>query len=183
MGQFVENQWFEVEHCCNCGMAFAMTTEFQRRAINDKNIWFYCPAGHAQHYTGETEESRLKRELERKAQMLDAADARAAKAENERQQIAKAHRKMRVRVMNGVCPCCTRTFQNLMAHMKTEHPDFKEIRSLKVLRTAFGMNQATVAKEAGVTAVYVSAYEREAYLPEYAKTRLDTWVESHEAKP
>jgi hypothetical protein len=24
-----------------------------------------------------------------------------------------------------VCPCCRRTFQNLMRHMQTQHPTFK----------------------------------------------------------
>ncbi len=113
--------------------------------------------------------------------MLEAAQAREAKAESERKQIATAHRKMRTRVMNGVCPCCNRTFQNLMAHMKTEHPEAREPVTLKALREAFGMAQRQVADEAGTTAVYVSAYERGAYLPQRAKERLDNWLSRHDA--
>lgn len=182
MGQFTDNTWFETETCCSCGLQFAMTLDFQRQKRKDRT-WFYCPAGHSQHYTGESEESKLKRELQRKQQMLEAADARANKAESEWSQIDKAHRKMRSRVMNGVCPCCNRTFQNLLAHMRTEHPEFKEAIPLRQLREAFGMGQAAVAKEVGVSAVYVSAYERNAYLPEYAKRRIDDWVERHQATP
>lgn len=181
MSQFVNSVRFEVIQCATCGIAFGLTADYIRRRRDDHK-GFRCPEGHSNSYHGETEAQRLRRELERSKQMHDAADARAHKAENERQAIAKAHRKMRVRVMNGVCPCCTRTFQNLMAHMKTEHPEFKEQRSLNVLRTAFGMTQGQVAREAGVNAVYVSAYERAKHVPPYAKDRLDTWIENHEAQ-
>lgn len=181
MSQFSNNEWFEVEQCCNCGMSFAMTVDFQRRRRQDRQT-FYCPAGHAQHYTGKTEAQKLKDELERSRQMLDAAQARAATAEHEREQITKAHKKMRTRVMNGVCPCCNRTFQNLMQHMKSEHPEFKEKATLSTLRAAFGMTQAAVATEADVNITYVSLYERDRPVPSYAKRRLDEWVERHDAK-
>lgn len=181
MSAFADNQWFEVVSCGHCGIPFCMSLDFYRKRQEDHKSW-YCPNGHQRQYNSESEASKLKRELERTRQMQDAAEARANTAENERHQIATAHRKMRVRVMNGVCPCCNRQFPNLLRHMQTQHPDFKETRTLNVLRTAFGMTQAQVAKEAGVTAVYVSAYEREAYLPAYAKERLTTWIETHEAK-
>lgn len=181
MSAFSNNEWFEVEQCCNCGMSFAMTADFKRRRLKDRES-FYCPSGHRQHYIGKTEEQKLKEELERKQQMLDAAQARAVTAERDGEIVAKAHRKMRTRVMNGVCPCCNRTFQNLLMHMKSEHPDFKETMNLSMLRAAFCMTQAAVAKEAGVNAASVSLYEREHPVPTYAKQRLDNWVESHNAK-
>lgn len=181
MSQFSNNEWFEVERCCNCGMSFAMTTDFMRRRRDDRKM-FYCPAGHPQHYTGKTEAQKLKEDLERKNQMLDAAQARAATAEREREQVTKAHQKMRTRVMNGVCPCCNRTFQNLMQHMQSEHPEFREQMTLATLRAAFGMTQADVAKEAGVNATHVSQYEREYPVSAYAKERLDKWVERHNVK-
>lgn len=181
MSQFANNEWFEIEHCCNCGMAFAMTVDFMRRRRDDRKS-FYCPAGHGQHYTGPTEAQKLKGELERAQQMRDAAQARAETAERDREQVAKAHKKMRARVMNGVCPCCNRTFQNLLRHMKSEHPEFKETATLPMLRAAFAMSQSAVAAEAGVNTAYVSLYERERPVPDYAKRRLDEWVERHNAK-
>jgi hypothetical protein len=145
MGQvFVDQVSFYVEQCCNCGIPFAMTMELQKRRRNDRQS-FYCPNGHGQHYTGPTEAERLKTELERKNLMLDAAQAKAATAEQDRAQIAKAHQRMRTRVMNGVCPCCNRTFQNLMQHMRSEHPDFSATKTLFTLRQAFGMTQAALA--------------------------------------
>jgi len=180
MSVFSDNVLFGVEHCCNCGIAFAMPKDFQDRRRNDR-AYFYCPSGHAQHYTGKTEAQKLKEELERKNQMLDAASARANRSELERERIAKAHKKMRVRVMNGVCPCCNRTFQNLMAHMKSEHPGFSDTKTLFVLRTAFGMTQAAVGSEAGVIAPYVCLYEKGKPVPRMAKDRLERWIEQHHA--
>lgn len=161
-------------------MQFAMTATFMKKRRDDR-FSFYCPAGHAQHYTGPSEEQKLKKELERKAEMLMAAELRAESAEKDRQQIGKAHQKMRTRVMNGVCPCCNRTFQNLMAHMKTEHPNFTEKRTLLTLRQAFGMSQAAVAVEAGVDNNHVSLYERGKPVARYAKARIDSWLERHNA--
>lgn len=178
MSQFSDNQWFEVSRCCNCGVAFAMTTDFDRRRRNDRKD-FYCPAGHQQHYTGPTEAQKLKAELERKEQMLQAAQARAATAEDECALVAKAHHRMRNRVMNGVCPCCNRSFGNLMRHMKSEHPEFAEKQTLSTLRRAFGMTQADVAREAGVHAHHVSLFERDRDLSGRARMRLEGWVERH----
>lgn len=177
---FVENTWMAVEHCCNCSMMFAMPLDFQKRRVNDHKI-FHCPAGHSQHYTGPTEAQQLKEALERNEQMLSAASARADKAETNLGQVTKAHRKMRQRVMNGVCPCCNRSFQNLREHMKTEHADFDSVRTLFALRSAFGMSQAAVASEAGVEAQHVSLYERGRQVASRAKTRLDSWLETHGA--
>lgn len=181
MAQFANNEWFETEQCCSCGMSFAMTTDFRRRRLDDRKA-FYCPAGHGQHYSGKTEAQKLKEQLERKERDLEAANAMVLAAESERANIAKAHNKMRTRVMNGVCPCCNRTFQNLMSHMKTEHPEFKEPLKLSALRVAFGMSQSAVGKEAGVNSAYVSLYERDRPVPGYAKQRLDNWVERHAGK-
>lgn len=180
MSQFADNIWFTVEHCYKCQVSFAMTSDFQQMRRKDRQT-FYCPAGHGQVYMGETEESKLKRELERKEQMLAAEQARAAKSEQSLSQVSKAHRKMRERVMNGVCPCCTRTFQNLMSHMKSEHPDFASSKTLHALRTAFGMTQAALAKEVGVDSAYVSLYENDKYVPRWAKQSLDSWLERQNA--
>jgi DNA-binding XRE family transcriptional regulator len=171
---------FHVHECGECGVQFAFTEEFYRRRKEDRKTW-YCPNGHPRHFTGPSEESKLRQELERKEQMLSAAQARAATAEQERQQVARAHKKMRERVMNGVCPCCNRTFQNLMQHMRSEHPDFDSIRTMHTLRIAFGMTQADVAREAGVDTAHVSLYERDKPVAGYAKQRLDSWLEMHNA--
>lgn len=186
MGQFVEGIEFFVEHCCECRMPFAITMDMQR-ARRDDHKWFYCPQGHPQHYTGPSEADKLRgevekqrQEVERQRQMREAEAARRLRVEQERDEVARAHNRMRTRVMNGVCPCCNRTFQNLMQHMKTEHAgEF----NLRVLRTAFGMSQGALAKEIGVTAVYVSLHENGKHVPEYAKRAIETWIDRQSVKP
>jgi DNA-binding transcriptional regulator YiaG len=181
MSAFVDGVTFNLEHCCNCGMPFAMTADFMRRRCEDHER-FYCPAGHPQHYTGPTEAQKLRAEIERKAEMLLAAELRAESAEKSRQQAALAHRKMRARVANGVCPCCNRTFQNLMQHMKSEHPDFTSVPTLQALRNAFAMSQAAVAQEAGVSQAQVSMFERGQPVPTRVKERLDWWQQQYQGR-
>lgn len=181
MTKFVDSLYFETEICCNCGMAFAILADFQRRRIDDHKT-FYCPAGHGQSYKGPTQAMKLRDELERKKQMLEAETARAQKMQDERDRVARAHHKMRTRVVNGVCPCCNRSFGNLRDHMKTEHPNFGAVQTISALRQAFGMTQADVAREAGVNTSYVSLYERDKPVAGYAKQRLDNWTTAHAGK-
>lgn len=158
-----------------------MTKDFMDRRIND-HANFYCPAGHPQHYNGPSKEEQLRQELARNKEMLGSANSRAARLGLENAAITKAHQKMRTRVMNGVCPCCNRSFANLRSHMQSEHSDFGDTKTLHALRTAFGMTQADVAKEAGVDSTHVSLYERDKPVAAYVKRRLDLWTESQQAK-
>lgn len=180
MTQYVDNTWLATETCCSCGMLFAVPSDFQARRKDDHKS-FYCPSGHCQSYTGATEAMKLRKELDAKERDLRNATARALTAESERRQIAKAHDKMRKRIVNGVCPCCNRSFENLRMHMQTEHADFGTPSTLLALRTAFGMTQDQVAREAGTVAPYVSNYERGKPVSAEAKQCLDRWLESHEA--
>jgi DNA-binding XRE family transcriptional regulator len=181
MGKFADNQWFEIEHCCKCGIAFAMPVDYQKRLRNDHST-FYCPAGHGQHYTGKSEEQKLRDQLAQRDATLQREQNRANQLRHERDQIAKAHRKMRIRVMNGVCPCCNRSFENLRQHMATQHSDFGQERTLKALREAFGMTQADVAEEAGTKMPYVSLFERGKPVPVEARESLTWWLERQGAK-
>lgn len=178
---FVVNNWLSTETCCNCGMLFAMPKKIQERLRNDGKT-FYCPAGHQQHYVGPTAADKLREENERQRQMLEAAQSRASTAEQSLSQVTKAHRRMRDRVANGVCPCCNRSFGNLRDHMKSEHPDFGTSKTLYAIRSAFGMTQDDVAREAGVYGNHVSLYERNLQVSRHAKERLDRWMNAYAAK-
>lgn len=178
MAQYVDQQWMETHVCGNCHIAFAAPADFWARRRNDRKSWF-CPNGHERHFTGPTDAEKLRSELDREKQVREAAEARAGKVEQNLAQITKAHRKMRERVMNGVCPCCNRSFANLREHMKSEHADFGTAKTLFALRQAFGMTQAAVAREAGVDTTYVSFYENEKNLPAYAKERIEAWLNQH----
>ena len=179
MARFVENEWLETHTCGKCGIVWAMPRRFIDARREDKAT-FYCPNGDPRVFSESTAE-RLRRDLERERQVREAAEARAGKAEHGLAQVTTAHRKMRQRVMNGVCPCCNRSFGNLREHMKTEHPDFGNVLTLFALRQAFGMTQAAVAREAGVHGGHVSNYERGKHVAGYAKDRLDAWMEKQRA--
>lgn len=179
MATFADNQWFETHTCGKCGIAWAAPISFFEEHRQTRKT-FWCPNGHPRVYRESTED-KLRRELAREKEMRDAAEKRASTVDSERVQITKAHQKMRLRVMNGVCPCCNCTFQNLMQHMKSEHPDFAEVRTLLTLRTAFGMTQDAVAREAGVDAPHVSLYERGKPVSERARRRIEGWLARHNA--
>lgn len=179
MTKYVDEVWFVTETCCNCHIQFAMTNAFKAARLSDRKE-FYCPAGHGQHYTGESEETKLRRELERTNQMLESAQSRSQVIQQQRDEVQRAHSKMRHRVFNGVCPCCHRTFDNLARHMKSEHAGEM---TLKTLRDAFGMTQGAVAKEIGIQSSYVSNHEHDKYVPDYAKQRIASWVEAHSGQP
>lgn len=53
---------FREVSCCNCGIVFGIEKEYDD-LLRKEHKTFHCPNGHAQHYTGETEEQRLKKEL------------------------------------------------------------------------------------------------------------------------
>jgi DNA-binding XRE family transcriptional regulator len=150
-----------------------VTARFEKDRRSDRKT-FYCPQGHPQSFrVGADEETRLRRELDRQRELREAEAARLQRVVLERDQIAKAHSKMRVRVMNGVCPCCNRTFQNLLRHMQTEHAG--EV-NLKTLRAAFGMTQAQVAREIGVYPAAISLHERGRPVARSALQAIDRWV-------
>jgi len=134
-------QQMVTEQCCNCGVVFAMAKEFHdqcraRPGPNGKS--FYCPAGHGQHYQGETEADKLRRERDRLAQRVAqkedeismwraTADDQRDKAEHERRRANgyKGHAaKITKRAKAGICPCCNRHFVALERHMATKHPTF-----------------------------------------------------------
>lgn len=130
MSEIILSERYVTETCCNCGVSFAMTKGFHDVALREKkNKTFYCPAGHPQHYTGESDAAkaeRLARELAASRER-EAAEREARNREwRLRRQAEGKTRAIKKRVANGVCPCCQRTFENLARHMKTKHPAFTE---------------------------------------------------------
>jgi len=112
-------QTLETEECCSCGVVFAMPRSLQKQLRNN-HAYFYCPVGHSQHYTGETETERLRKLLEESTRSKTALIEEKARVEAERDKLAKQAR----RIKRGVCPCCKRNFVELGRHMKTKHPEY-----------------------------------------------------------
>lgn len=63
--------------CCvaGCGHSpFPMAADFERRARRTHE-WWYCPAGHSQHWSGQTREERRIAELEGRVEVLRAENS------------------------------------------------------------------------------------------------------------
>lgn len=119
------------ETCCNCLTHFAMDQELYRRA-KETGRTFYCPNGHAQHYT-ETEVQKLKKQNQNLKARVGWAEDDATRARTEASEVRREKAaikgqltKTRNRIANGVCPCCHRTFKQLARHIENKHPDFKK---------------------------------------------------------
>lgn len=123
-----------VYECGHCNVIWGMTQGFIDARHQDGKGW-KCPNGHSWVYNdGDSVEDRLKKEkkelkdrLARNAARLDQARAELNHAASSLR-TTKGHltrqRKKLERVSNGVCPCCTRSFQNLARHMASQHPDY-----------------------------------------------------------
>ncbi|HET9678959.1 MAG TPA: helix-turn-helix transcriptional regulator [Gammaproteobacteria bacterium] len=159
---------FVTENCCTCGIQFAMTDAFHKRRLDDKKI-FYCPSGHAQHYTGKSEEQRLREQL--KQQQI-----RANVLTEEKDEISRTYNRMRRRVKEGKCPCCEKTFPNLFQHMRSQHPSFGNNELVKVLRLTFGLSQVAMEDEIGLSRTYISMYENGKRVPDRAVEKISQWL-------
>ena len=177
MTKYVDRTYLETEECCNCGMVFAMTQDFKKRRLKDRKS-FYCPSGHHQYYTGETEVSKLKRKLDHAQQEAQRQQQNTIQARSERDASNRRYGRIRDRVKNGVCPCCNRTFQNLASHMANKHPNFGKESKLKALRKAYGLTQCDLADELGISTPYISIYENKKQVPRYAGELIEAWMDS-----
>jgi hypothetical protein len=112
-----------------------MTQEVMNRMRTEGGL-FYCTNGHGQRYA-KSENQKLKDELAREKQRHEQREASlqgvanqykdAYQAASNRERAQKAAKtRIKNRIGNGVCPCCTRTFQNLQRHMEHMHPEFKQ---------------------------------------------------------
>ena len=122
-----------VEHCCTCGVVFAIPDGLRNHLVKNPGRPFYCPSGHKQWYTGPTEADRQRERAERAERWLNdqRAATRAARDQADAaERSARAYKghltRLRNKIAAGVCPCCRRNFTNVRDHMRTEHPAWVE---------------------------------------------------------
>lgn len=120
---------FDMLTCYKCGVAIVVPRHFIEERKQDKGE-FWCINGHAQAFV-ESSVDRLKKELAEKDKALANERKRAEWARQDLRNEQRSHAatkgqvtKLKKRTAAGVCPCCTRTFQNLQRHMKTKHPEY-----------------------------------------------------------
>lgn len=115
-----------IEECCKCGISFAMPSQYRNRLRDNPGSTFYCPSGHAQHYTGKSEAQKLREQLTSAQHSLEYSRERAQQAIRSRNAMKGQVTKIKNRIGKGVCPCCNRSFPSLASHMETEHPEFAD---------------------------------------------------------
>ena len=119
-----------VQTCCSCGIKFGVEDNYDAARREDHKS-FYCPAGHAQHYTGKTKAQKLQEELEREKRLRGWSESRETALRDQlgaTERSLRGHKAAKTRIKNriaaGVCPCCNRSFQDLRRHMAGQHPSF-----------------------------------------------------------
>lgn len=117
------------EECCNCGVVFAIPQTMKTR-LQSSHVNFYCPSGHPQHYTAQSDVEIARVALEREKREAAALRERAIVAERAQQKAEKAIAKHKKRAAAGLCTCCNRTVSQLAAHMKSKHPEFRALQGL-----------------------------------------------------
>lgn len=112
--------------CYTCKFPFMVPEWFEKQCRENKREWF-CPACRSSTLYTVSEIDRLKKQLDDQVgywkRQYENEQSRATVAENRRRAAAGQITKLKKRVGNGVCPCCNRTFQNLLRHMATKHPE------------------------------------------------------------
>ena len=119
-------------NCGECAGTYVINERYREQKSVNGGSWNYpyCRTGWG--YPDSNENSRLKAKLAKEETRRKWAE----QAEKDRRQELAAARKrlsaqkgattrLKNRSKAGVCPCCTRTFKQLAAHMKNKHPEFK----------------------------------------------------------
>ncbi len=117
---------------CTCGVVYGLTEQFIRYRREDHET-FYCPHGCRRHYPQESDKEKFKRQRDTARRRAASAEGQATReretAEYYRRSAAASRghlTRIKNRIKNGVCPVpgCRRTFQNVLAHMARQHPNF-----------------------------------------------------------
>lgn len=130
MSSFTNVACFAVLHCTTCHMAFGIPDSFCDLRQRDHKT-FSCPQGHNNWYGDKSEAEKLRDELTHQKHRAEQAEA-DAREQRRRREVAQrsvtARKAVTTRLKNrlakGSCPCCSHTFKDLKAHMKTQHSDW-----------------------------------------------------------
>jgi hypothetical protein len=113
------------EHCIACGVLFGIE-QHHNDQLRESHKAFYCPNGHSMVYGGEsnkTKAERLEWQLKQNEESLARALSDGRTYRNEAFTQREKRLKLEKRIKNGVCPHCTRSFQNLKRHIACKHKD------------------------------------------------------------
>lgn len=111
--------------CCHrgCGIVFAVPSWWQQKRREDHTS-FYCPNGHQQSFSSESDEEKFRRERDIARQQLARLEDENRTALAAAEKARKETKRLKKRAAAGACPCCHRSFSNMTEHMKKQHPKF-----------------------------------------------------------
>lgn len=120
----------EVVSCGECGVAFGLPRAFREARVRDHKT-FFCPNGHQRYYAGETETEKLRKALELEKRRTEfarndasAAHERAVGLERRVRALKGRITLTKKRIADGACPCCSKRFADLRAHIAKQHPAY-----------------------------------------------------------
>jgi hypothetical protein len=117
-------EWGSALTCGECGIYFIAPAKWERDK-RENGQTFHCPNGHARCFRESTVD-KLKAQLAAKERELEQRRKDVDRVSRSRDAFKGQLRKAKVRISNGVCPCCNRSFSNLGRHMAGQHPDWKD---------------------------------------------------------
>lgn len=111
--------------CCNdqCGISFQVPGWWVK-GKRETHSRFYCPNGHGQSFTAESEVEKLRRERDNAKQQIARAEQEASEAYAAAAKAERESKRLKKRAAAGTCPCCQRSFSNMNTHMRKQHPNF-----------------------------------------------------------
>lgn len=120
----IDGRGFELISCGECGIEFLAPYSWvvDRRDRGEHGKKFVCPNGHLRIWSEATID-KIRRERDCLQQQMVRVEGERNEAERRAALAEAAKKRIERRVSGGTCPCCTRTFQNLAEHMKTQHPE------------------------------------------------------------
>jgi hypothetical protein len=121
----------KVTECYKCGVTFGMPDEYYQNRRNDHAI-FYCPNGHSQYFSNESEAEKYKRLYDQAAANSLGTREKLATLEREKQRLEAKFNQHKKRAAAGVCPCCNRTVAQLAKHMQSKHKGFVALQGVTV---------------------------------------------------
>jgi DNA repair exonuclease SbcCD ATPase subunit len=99
----------------------AIPNDLYVEATRNHKKQVFCPLGHSFVYGGDTEEKRLRDELQREKDRVAAERSRADGAEASLRATKGHVTRLRKRVLDGECPMCGQHLRDVARHVKRVH--------------------------------------------------------------
>jgi hypothetical protein len=118
--------------CCykGCGLTFGVPDWWDRSRREDHS-WWYCPNGHQQHFSEQSDKERAEAAAKRAQELLESERRRHEATRQERDHQERRARSLKgvvtmtkKRIVKGSCPCCSKSFPDIAAHMAEKHPTY-----------------------------------------------------------